>query len=78
MLVAYVMGLAQARGERLIVFPQFSEHVQRLAVLRIIVQPALHSRDMTDRLECRPTDLSNTFCDWIGQCKNLVTLLIEQ
>jgi hypothetical protein len=78
MLVAYAMGLAQARGKRLSVFPQFSEDVQRLDVLRIIVQPVLHSRDMTDRFECRPADLSNTFCDRVGHRKNLVSLLIEQ
>jgi hypothetical protein len=66
----------QARGKRLVVFPQFGKHVRRLDVLRIIVQQTLHTGDMTDRFECRPADLSNALFHRVGHCKNLVSLRI--
>ena len=40
-LVADVVGLAQARGKRLVVLAQFGEHVLRLDILGIVVEYAL-------------------------------------
>src|SRR4029078_2389190 len=39
-LVAHVVYLAQPRGERLVVIAQFSEHIQRLDIRRIVFQQA--------------------------------------
>src|SRR5579859_5294247 len=51
MLVAKLVRLAHARGERSVVFAQLGEHVGRLDVVRVIVENALRLRYLTDRLQ---------------------------
>src|SRR5256886_2515214 len=49
MLVADVVHLAKARGQRFVVIRQLSDHVQGLDVFRIVIEHALSSRNVADR-----------------------------
>lgn len=78
MLVANLMRLAQPHGQGLIVFAKFGKHIERLNVIRVIVEYALLTRDLTDRSKGGATDLPHAFRYVIGHAKELVGLLVEQ
>src|SRR6266436_240402 len=78
MFVTNVMSFAQTRGQRFVVVGQLSEHVQRLDIIVVIIEHALSSRNMTDRLERRATDLPDSFRDGIRHRKKLLSLFIQE
>jgi hypothetical protein len=48
-LVTNIVCLAQPGGERLIVLAQLGQHVQRLDVVRVVIQNALEPGDVADK-----------------------------
>ncbi len=72
------MGLAQTRGERLIVPGQLGEHILWLDVVRVVVQHALQPTYMADGSQRGSAYLTDAFSDGICHRKQLVALLVEQ
>src|SRR5437588_13120792 len=66
MLVTDVVRLAQARSQRFVVLGQLSNHVWWIDVVGVIIEHALKARDLTDRLDRKSANLSNSLRDWIG------------
>ena len=77
-LVAHVVDLAQARGQRLVVFAQLGEHIFGNDVLGIVVEHTLQPRDVPDRGDRGPADFADTLGDQIGHGEDLIRLLVEQ
>ena len=67
MFVAHVVRFAQARGKRFVVIRQLGQHIQRLDVFGIIIQHALSSGDLSDRMQSESADLANAFRDDVGR-----------
>src|SRR5262245_28914790 len=65
-LVANIVNLAQTGCERLVVIAQFSQHVQGLDILGIVVLDALKPADVANRLDRGPADLADSLGDGIG------------
>src|ERR1700730_2383001 len=63
MLVAHVVRLAQTRGQRFIVVGQLGDHVRWIDILCVVIEDALKTRDMTDRLDRKSSNRSNPFSD---------------
>src|SRR5438445_130386 len=78
MLVAHVVSLAKARGQRFVVIRQLSDHVQGLDVFRIVIEHALSSRNVADRSQRKSSDLSNSLRDWIGHGEKLIRVFVEE
>ena len=77
MLFADIVDFTQARRQVLVVVAQFGKHIQRVDIIRVIVQHALQARDMPDRTKGSSADLADALGDGIRHGEKLVALLIE-
>jgi len=77
-LVAKVMRLAQVRRQLLVVLAQLGEKIQRRDEIRVVVQNALQTADVTDRAQGRAADLANAFSDGVSGGEDLVAVLVRQ
>ena len=78
MFVADVVRLAQTRCERFVVVRQLGEHVQWLDVFSIVIEHALRSRDLSDRMQRKSADFANAFRDDVCHCEELFGVFIEK
>src|SRR5258706_2105542 len=78
MLVAHIVGLANAIGELSMVLAQLRQHVERRDVFRVVVQYALQTRDVANGAQRGSTELAHTLRNRVGCGIDLIGLLIEQ
>ena len=78
MFVADVVRFAQARGERFVVVRQLGEHVQWLDVFGIVIEHALSTRDLSDRMQGESADLPNAFRNDVSHGEELLGVFIEK
>ena len=78
MFVAHVVRFAQTRGECFVVVHQLGQHIQRLDVFGIVIEHALGTRDLSDRMQRESTDLAHTFCDNVGHGEELLGVVVEE
>src|SRR5215813_14204060 len=77
-LLANRVGLAQARGQLLVVVAQLRKHIQRGDEVRVVVQHALQAADVADRAQRGAADLAHALGDGVGGRENLLALLVEE
>jgi hypothetical protein len=78
MLVADVVGLPHALGERQVIFLQLGQHVFGGDEIRIIVLDLLHPGDVADRADRCAADFAGSFRDFVRHRENLRGLLIKK
>jgi hypothetical protein len=72
------VGRPHIGGERLIVFHQFPQHVDRRDKVRLIVFDALQSRDLADRSESGSANAADPLGKHIRHRKDLIALVVQQ
>src|SRR6266404_3136245 len=75
--VAERMDLAHVSRQYYVVFAEFSYHIERFGVFCIVIHDALKARDLPDRTNGCPADLSHALGNGIRHGKKLVALVIE-
>ena len=77
MLVAQVVGLAQAGRQRLVVVTHLGQHVGGFHVLGVVVQHTLGACDVADRAQRAAADLADAFGQRVGHREQLLGLFVE-
>jgi hypothetical protein len=78
MFVASVVCFAKSSRQRPVVVGQFGDHIQWLRIFGVVIENALKTGDLADRLDCKSADLSNSLCDWVSHREKLVAVFVEQ
>src|SRR6267143_7035624 len=78
MLVTHVVRLAQTRGQRFVVLGQLSDHVLWIDIVCVVIEHALKTGDVTDRLDRQSANLSNSFRDRVGHGEKLVAVFVKK
>src|SRR5215813_15068167 len=77
-LICYLVGLAHAYRERLVVLHQFAQHIGWRDKVGVVVVNPLEFGNVPDRAEGGTTDLSYPFGKLVRHRKNLVAVIVEQ
>jgi hypothetical protein len=77
-IIAKAMHSAHAHDQSPFIFTKLTQHIRRVNVIRVIIRESLESSDVPDRPYCRSTNLPYAFGDVVGDCKNLIRVLIEE
>lgn len=75
---AKIVNFTHAGEQRLIVFAQLGEHIQRIDKLRVVIADALQAGNMPDGSNRRAADLAYALRDVVGHCKDLAGVFIQQ
>src|SRR5207237_5161481 len=78
MSIAESVYFAHLCGELFVVVSQLGEHVLRRHIIRVVIEKAFDTRNMTNGPDGGSTDLPRAFRDGIGGVVYLGRLLIEQ
>src|SRR4051794_21436479 len=77
-LVAQVVRLAHTGRKGLVVVAKLTQHVERVDVVRVVVENAFEPRSMTERSQRRAADFAYTLSQGIRCREDLLCLLVEQ
>src|SRR5215469_18381767 len=72
------MDLNHACDQRLVVFAQFSDHVQRFHIFRVVVGDVFKTSHVPDRANRGSAQLANSFGNVVCHCEYLLNLFIKQ
>src|SRR5215467_14844520 len=77
-LLANRVGLAQARGQLLVIVAQLRKHIQRRDEVSVVVQDSLQAADVADRVQRSAADLADALGDGVGGRENLLAMVVEE